>query len=96
MDGLSDQQNSEEKMMKFLTEMEVLQRTDPESFAKFLTSMGMDDNDDSSEESKLGRQSIIEAISQLRAAKVATTDGEIELPGGQTLSGGEVKAKVKA
>jgi hypothetical protein len=81
-----------EKMMKFLTEMEVLQRTDPESFAQFLKTMGIDD--DTTDESKLGRQTIVDAISQLRASKNSLSDSDIELPGGQTLSGGEVKAKV--
>lgn len=86
------QSDDNEKIMKFLTEMEVLQRTDPESFSQFLKTMGIDDAN--SDEAKLGRNTIIDAISQLRAAKNAPSDSEIELPGGQFLSGGEVKAKV--
>ena len=92
MESVENKGNSDEKIMKFLNEMEVLQRTDPETFAQFLATMGK--GNESKDETEMGSKAIIEAISQIRAAKNAHAEGDIELPGGQTLSGGEVKPKV--
>lgn len=91
-----------EEMLSFLREMEELQRSNPEAFNEILNSMGVTDDSSSSSSnpnaspavSSLKRQSVIDAISQLRDADGGVISG-LELPGGKgTLSADGVKNKV--
>jgi hypothetical protein len=84
-----------EQMLSFLRDMEELQRNNPDAFNEILNSMGV--TDDPSKDSGLPsmkRQSVIDAISQLRDADNGVVSG-LELPGGKgTLSADGVKNKV--
>eukprot|EP00602_Paraphysomonas_sp_CaronLab_P012541 CAMPEP_0185038478 /NCGR_PEP_ID=MMETSP1103-20130426/34192_1 /TAXON_ID=36769 /ORGANISM="Paraphysomonas bandaiensis, Strain Caron Lab Isolate" /LENGTH=583 /DNA_ID=CAMNT_0027576927 /DNA_START=54 /DNA_END=1802 /DNA_ORIENTATION=- len=84
-----------ERMMKFLTDMEELQRTDPEGFSKLLDSMGLGAAEGDKQEASMGRSAVIDAIAQLRASKNSGVNADIELPDGNTLSSTGVKSKQK-
>jgi hypothetical protein len=89
-----------EQMLSFLRDMEELQRKNPDAFNEILNSMGVTNDDPSKESngsaSSMKRQSVIDAISQLREGDNGVISG-LELPGGKgTLSAEGVKNKVSS
>lgn len=89
-----------EQVMKFLADLEKMETENPEQFAQVMAQLGVPGGDKGSEDSTAGgtTRSMVEAISQMRTSasqgmNMNSTNRDIQLPEGKTMSTGGVQMK---
>ena len=94
-----------EQVQKFLSELEVMEKEDPQQFAQVIAQLGIGAGGPGPEgggpEGMGNAKNVVEAISQMRASAAegmnmnTSRDKDIQLPDGKTMSNGGVQAKVR-
>lgn len=85
-----------EQVMKFLADLERMERDDPQQFAQTMSQLGFGESGGVGNTGVGSAKGVVEAISQLRAAKTEGTmnsRGDIKLPDGKTVSSEGVRQK---
>jgi hypothetical protein len=91
-----------EQVQKFLSELEKMETEDPPQFAQYMAQLGLGAGSEAPEGGAGGvgnAKNVVEAISQMRASaaegmSMNTSNKDIQLPDGKTMSKGGVQAKV--